>query len=535
MAIARPLAKKFKDFPTAWVREFVTMFKITVDYSEEAHHDQLMRNSLLQFCLSILNHFGFNGDFQPRTFSGKFANLALAVRNIVVLITIASNAPNTIKEKLSPLDEPEVVDALASCAKWGFDLLAWLTDRLLALSTDQTIKAMLVDQKRFPDLARYLHSKNDVSLHLLLCSSTRGLLSAVCRRLQVVESLAHRATVYYESRYAVDPAAAAQKTLPPLYHAYVKMQRVVTASLVKASDFDKLLTALSRDIQTAYIQTFSGVATQIRQHASGSGGQPLTEQQQQQCNEQFIKKAQSHVELDMLLGQNPPPGFREVLAGFFGNIFPAFRATVDPRSVFFADWSLLEEVVAEDERTLKRRREGGGRYVDVFKRVELCGRGQVLPRGRIVASVKTEKAEAVPMVPSQSQSSHQAASQAQGQQSQQQQGATPAPNATPSVPISQLNPPTGPTQPPNSSGNTANANPHTGTNANTLGGSVPGLQGFVPVTANLAVNASQWRRCVRCAAVMEDVWGQRPGFTFVLTQQRRCACGGGWGLVPRGD
>lgn len=32
--------------------------------------------------------------------------LALNVRNAVVLVTIASNTPLTVREKLSPLDEP---------------------------------------------------------------------------------------------------------------------------------------------------------------------------------------------------------------------------------------------------------------------------------------------------------------------------------------------------------------------------------------------------------------------------------------------
>ena len=82
------------------------MMKIAVDYSEDAHHDQLVRNSHLQLCLSILNHLGFRGEFRPRDFCSKFALLALNVRNIVILITIASNSPINLKEKLSPLDEP---------------------------------------------------------------------------------------------------------------------------------------------------------------------------------------------------------------------------------------------------------------------------------------------------------------------------------------------------------------------------------------------------------------------------------------------
>src|SRR5689334_12071395 len=82
------------------------MLKITVDYSEEAHHDSLVRNNNLQLCLSILTHLGFRGEHQPRTFGGKFANIALNVRNIVILITIASNTTTTKSLTLSPLDEP---------------------------------------------------------------------------------------------------------------------------------------------------------------------------------------------------------------------------------------------------------------------------------------------------------------------------------------------------------------------------------------------------------------------------------------------
>ncbi|CAK7273963.1 Mediator of RNA polymerase II transcription subunit 16 [Sporothrix epigloea] len=41
------------------------------------------------------------------------------------------------------------------------------------------------------------------------------------------------------------------------------------------------------------------------------------------------------------------------------------------------------------------------------------------------------------------------------------------------------------------------------------------------------------RRCVRCAAIMEDIAAARPGYTFVLAQQRKCSCSGNWGFLPR--
>lgn len=88
------------------VTELIRILKIQIDYSEEIHHDSLVRNGSLQYCLSIMNALGFRGDFHPRSFQGKFSMLFLNVRNVVVLITIASNTPVTVREKLSPLDDP---------------------------------------------------------------------------------------------------------------------------------------------------------------------------------------------------------------------------------------------------------------------------------------------------------------------------------------------------------------------------------------------------------------------------------------------
>ena len=69
------------------------------------HHDALMRNAPLQACLSIMNSLGFKGDYRRRSFQSKFATLDLNVRNVVILITLASNTPVTVREKMSPLDE----------------------------------------------------------------------------------------------------------------------------------------------------------------------------------------------------------------------------------------------------------------------------------------------------------------------------------------------------------------------------------------------------------------------------------------------
>ncbi|KAK0656360.1 RNA polymerase II mediator complex subunit Sin4 [Cercophora newfieldiana] len=410
LAIARPFTQK-PDFGYTWVRAIVNMIKVAVDYSEDSHHDQLVRNHHLQFCLSILNHLGFHGEFQPRSFGGKFAMLALNVRNIVILITIANNTPVNLKEKLSPLDDAEVVEALAGCARWAVDLLSWLSDCIFNLWNEPTFRAIIEDPKRFPELSNYMQARGDVSLHLLLCSSTRGFLSAACRRLIHLEALSNRAIQFYQKTMTPE---AASRPAPALYVAYMRMQRATSSSLIKVAEFEKLVAALSAEIRTSYQKSLAGLAARSQQDPKSG---------QQQGPDQVVKRAQTHAELDMLLAGNPPPSFREMLVRFFKANVAAFKAQTDPAKLYFSNFELLE--VEDDAGSLALKKAKGG-YIDVFKRV---------------AMVKPGEGEEGP----------------------------------------------------------------------------------------------QWRRCARCASVMEDVLGNRPGFTFVLAQQRKCSCGGNWGLLPKGS
>lgn len=401
------------------------MLKVPLDYSEETHHDSLVRNTSLQLCLSILNHLGFCGEYKSRTYSGKFALLSLNIRNIVILITIASNTPPNMREKLSPLDEPEVVDALAGCAKWSIDLVSWLSDALFSLMNDPEFQVLL-QPGRFPEISNFLKTRSDPSLQIVLSSSTRGFVSALCRRLGHLESISQKAIDFYERKAAiqnaVDPSTHAKMPHVLLYNAYRRMQSITHNSLIKVSDFDRLLSKLSSDIRLAYQNAFAGLASQQKNEDNSQPGQKVVDQQ--------VKNAQVRSELSVLLDAQPPPPFLPVLRKFFNTDLRAFRAQTDPARLFFADYSLLE--VSDEPRVLAERK-AASQYVDVFRRVEMTPATQSRDADR--------------------------------------------------------------------------AKP---------GGS--------PIS---------WRRCVRCSAVMEDMVGTRPGFTFVLAQQRRCACGGYWALLAR--
>ncbi|KAM7209300.1 mediator of RNA polymerase II transcription subunit 16 [Naviculisporaceae sp. PSN 640] len=500
LAIARPFAQK-PEFVYDWIRQLVQMLKIAVDYSEEAHHDQLVRNHNLQLCLSILNHLGFRGEFQPRSFGGKFAMLTLNVRNIVILITIANNMPLKVKEKLSPLDEPEVVDALGGCAKWAIDLLTWLSDCLFQLADDPTFMAILSDPRRFPELAGYLQAQGDVSLHLLLCSSTRGFLSAACRRLSHLEALSNRAAQFNHSVKENQQAQQQQKEgeptrtvgpPPALLAAYQKIQRFIGSSPVKVGYFEALVNQLNTDIRMAYHASLPGIVNNEPPEVRPDNGQPL------HSVEQRVKRRQAAFELDMLLASNPPPSFREVIFNFFNNNLAAFKAQTDPAKLYFGNFDLLD--VEDDPRSLARKKQLG-KYIDVFKRVEVYSGGKMnggtvaLPKGAAAAGAGSN-------------------SNNNGLSSGLAVGSTPG---------------IGKKMGPTSAGN-PNLNLRAG-----VGGNDGASGATAAVSSGSSNNAPvpQWRRCVRCAAVMEDVWGHRPGFTFVLAQQRKCSCGGNWGLVPK--
>ncbi|KEY74115.1 hypothetical protein S7711_05365 [Stachybotrys chartarum IBT 7711] len=402
LGIVQPYAKK-KKFTQDWITELTRVLKIQVDYSEELHHESLMRNAPLQSCLSIMNSLGFQGELHPRLFQSKFALLDLNLRNVGILITLASNTPVTIKEKMSPLDEPEVVEALAGCAKWSLDLMAWLINCLYDLARDDEFTEKLIPQ-RFSEAAQYLRARNDVSLHLMLSSSSRGFLLATCRRIMHLEVLSARAIEFYRRHsYVAEASMPGKAPNPQLQQAYQKMQQTIASGLIRVGEFEKLLTVVGNDVRQAYSEFLPSL---IKQQPNAPQGKQL---------DAAVKSAQIQMELSLLVAASPPPPFLPVIKKFFNKELPGFRKQTDPANLFYANYDLLQ---VDDD---KRSKADKGFYVDVFKKEEIH------PKSIL-----------------------------------------------------------------------------------------------------------QWRRCTRCAAVMEDVYGTRPGFIFVLGQQRKCSCGGYWGLLPKG-
>ncbi|RDA96051.1 hypothetical protein CP533_5827 [Ophiocordyceps camponoti-saundersi (nom. inval.)] len=402
LAVVHPMTMR-KRFTQEWVSELIRILKIQIDYTEELHHDTLMRNAPLQACFSIMNSLGFQGEAVKRTFQSKLAWVVLNVRNVVVLITLASNTPVSVRDKMSPLDEHEVVDTLTGCVKWSLALLSWLADSLFALIKDENFMQRLAVQ-RFTEIATYLHENNEVALHLILCSSSRSFLSALCRRIAHLEALSNKAIEFYKRQGAAKDANNGARLMnPQLQDAYLRMQQVTTSSLINVVEFEKLLSTLGSDIRQAY-QTI--LPSRIKSGPNPPQGKQL---------EAAIKTTQVQFEVGMMLTPSPPMAFLGVLKKLMGHDVGAFRELTDPAALFFADYSILG--LLDDETSLSAQKASGG-SVDLFRKVEL--KPGALRLGR--------------------------------------------------------------------------------------------------------------KRCARCTAVMEDVYVSKAGFTFILSQQRRCSCAGHWTL-----
>jgi len=344
------------EFAYDWLTELSRILKVHMDYSEETHHDVLVRNTTIQLCLCIQNSLGFKGEFNSRTFSGKFAWLVLQLRNIVVLVTMAANlnvpqsGPNS--DKTSPLEDPEVINSLAGSVRWVLELMAWLTDTLVTLPTTlpPTIDLTKVSSLQLPELLAHLHTTNTISLHLLLSSPTRGFLTAICRRLQHLDYIARKAIMYPGANNTPNPqnpnhTQHQTSTLPPaLRAAYMQIATLTSNSILRIKTIETLLASLTSLIKTAYAS-----------HNPPLSGSPPAE------------KARNSLEIKMLFGGSFPDAFKSVIVELFRKegLLDAVQEEIEPARLFFADFTMLE--VDEDAVSVWRR-EALAKTMDCFQK-----------------------------------------------------------------------------------------------------------------------------------------------------------------------
>lgn len=264
----------------------------------------------------------------------------------------------------------EVVTMLSGCAQWSVDLLSWLTDGLFSLRDDPKFKEIIQSPGSFSDMTNYLRQNNVVFLHLILASSTRCFLATMCKRLTHLHAVCHKAQEHWLN--------ASDRTQTPdtraLESAYMKLLRAITTNLVKIADFELLLSTLSEGVRHTYRKSFATLQRNVQQQHEQQQQQNQNQNQptkpgQPTPGEQAFKKATAQCEQLIFFGEQPPPSFQMLIKQLFETDLEKIMGGSTKRfELFFTDFPLLE--VEDDKKRLAARR-ADGKFVDVFKRVEI--------------------------------------------------------------------------------------------------------------------------------------------------------------------
>ncbi|POS87746.1 hypothetical protein EPUL_001131 [Erysiphe pulchra] len=328
-----------------WLIELSCILKLHVDYSDENHHQLLIRNTTIQICLSVQNSLGFKGLLNARTFSGKNAWIVLQLRNTVVQVAMAAGTKLPVTnsvEKASPLDEPEIIYFLAGSIRWAIDLIAWIIDSLLSLprSLPSNIDLTKASDLSLLELLAHLQSTNNISLHLILASSTRGFLIALNRRLQHLDNIAKKSLTISMSNTMTSPLI-----LSALRTAYRQIATILSNSIIGLDTVEKFLTSISKQVKEAY----SSYTPPL-----GSTGN--------------LEKARNALEIKLLFGGPIPDALKPVIVELFkkDGILEMVRDEIDESRLFFADFTMLE--VDDDKASLKKRKQMN-LVMDCFKKL----------------------------------------------------------------------------------------------------------------------------------------------------------------------
>ena len=323
---------------------------------------------------------------------------------------------------------PEVIRLLAGSVRWCLDLMSWLIDCLLHPEDPEVFESVTKGEDgSIPLLSAHLLATNNIALHVLLSSATRGFLTGICRRLVHLDYTARKAMSAAQS-VSAPPGQSAPLISNSLRASYTAIATLTSSSIVPISHFEAFVARIAEIVKEAY--TTAKFPSQSQQQAQGQGVPPGD-------------SIRNGVEQGILFGGPLPDVMAPAISRIFSEELPKLRAEIDPARLFFHDFSILglpdssattgKGVTGDNAGQTSSSLYRVNHTIDIFSRVPI-----------------------------------------------------------------QLG-----------------MEPEEGQGLDTRG-SRPGRR---------------WRRCVRCAAAMEDIHSLTPPVQFLIMQQRRCYCGGNWDIL----
>lgn len=332
---------------------------------------------------------------------------------------------------------------LSGSVRWCLDLISWLIDCLLYPDDSSLFKSLSTENFDLDDLNSRLRESNNVALHLLLASVTRGFLTAICRRLTHLDYTARKEMQPTLQNQFENPNQASLPVISSaLRGAYTSIATLTSESIIQIRNFETFLTSISASVKDAYTVAGLPSSAALAQAQQAQAAPPVS--------------SRNSVEQVMLFGGPLPPALVPAMKQLFTSLLPSLRSGIDLTKLFFHDFSILALDPIETQGSTSQPPADSNTFFD--------GKEQLKSKAQATDLILAHTMDIFLRVPT-----------------------------------------------------------------------VVG-RGAVETQAGTGTDLrnttdKKWRRCARCAAVMEDITSMKPAVQFLIMQQRRCFCGGNWDIL----
>ncbi|KAI5800127.1 mediator complex, subunit Med16 [Geopyxis carbonaria] len=238
------IARKYKslDFNNAFLTEVHRALNLKMDFAAESPSERLIRNPLLQRCLSLQYALDFHGERVTRRLSGKLAWAVLHLRVASLAFALSGNsgqrgavqgrAPGTG----GPPDDakPEALQTVLGLVQWFMDMMSLIIGDLIELSK--------ATRGRTDDLAfvrQKMLESNSPALFLTLASAPRAFLRYNCRNLRALENSTNKQLA--SGNYDEEQRMTIRSFKVP-----------IDSCAVKIHNFEKIMTDIDGTVRAAY-------------------------------------------------------------------------------------------------------------------------------------------------------------------------------------------------------------------------------------------------------------------------------------------
>lgn len=320
---------------------------------------------------------------------------------------------------------PEVIRLLSGSVRWCLDLMSWLIDCLLHPEDPEVFESVTKGEEgSIPLLSAHLLATNNIALHFLLSSATRGFLTGICRRLAHLDYTARKAMSAAHS-VSAPPGQSAPLISNSLRASYTAIATLTSSSIVPIIHFEAFVARIAEVVKEAY--TTAKFPSQQQAQGQGVPGD----------------SSRNIVEQGILFGGPLPDVMAPAISRIFSEELPKLRAEIDPARLFFHNFGILG--LPDSSATAGKGATEGQSASTSSAQYRVNHTIDIFSRVPIQLGLEPEESQGL-----------------EGR------------------------------------------------------GSRPGRR---------------WRRCVRCAAAMEDIHSLTPPVQFLIMQQRRCYCGGNWDIL----